>query len=167
MTGAGAGGITSSTGTGHRLGGKYAFAMGGGNSIGVGALWESLKWTAGYGATTAGDLTEMKKTAWRLQANYTTGNHFFGFDYTRANDLKGNITSTVATPRGFDGSGTGARSYQLSYNYMLSKRTSATLYYVDVKNDTNANYSGIVFAGIATAAGADPKYYGVTLRHAF
>jgi hypothetical protein len=50
---------------------------------------------------------------------------------------------------------------------MLSKRSSITAYYTQVTNDTNAGYTGIVFAGIATAAGADPKYYGVTLRHAF
>jgi len=170
-----AGTVGSSKGVGHRVGGKYTFNLGGGQSIGLGALWESLKWNVGYGAAgaVAGDLTEIKKTAWRLQANYATGNHFFGADYTRANDLKGSLTSTpgaataAAGLRAFDGGGTGARSFQLTYNYMLSKRTSVTAYYVDVKNDTNANYGGIVFAGIATAAGADPKYYGVTVRHAF
>ena len=173
ITAGGATGVNSSKGTGHRIGGKYAFNMGGGNSIGVGALWESLKWTLGYAGTTAGDLTELKKTAYRLQANYTTGNHFFGFDYTRANELKGGIVSTAGAAtagaglRSFDGGGTGARSYQLTYNYMMSKRTSVSLYYTQVTNDSNAFYSGIVFAGIATAAGADPKYYGVTVRHAF
>jgi predicted porin len=159
--------VSGSKGTGHRVGGKYTFNLGGGNSIGVGALWESLKWTLNYGATTAGDLTELKKNAWRLQANYAFGNHFIGFDYTRANDLKGNITSTAAAPRAFDGSSTSGRSYQLAYNYMMSKRTSVTAYYTQVTNDTNAGYTGIVFAGIATPAGADPKYYGVTVRHAF
>jgi predicted porin len=167
MTGGGAGGISGSKGTGHRLGGKYNFNLGGGQSIGVGALWESLKWTMNYAAGGAGDLTELKKNAWRLQANYARGNHFFGFDYTRANDLKGSMISTVAAPRAFDGSGTGARAYQLTYNYMLSKRTSVSAYYVQVTNDSNAGYTGIVFAGIATPAGADPKYYGVTVRHAF
>jgi len=165
--------INASTGTGHRLGGKYTFDLGGGNSIGIGALWESLKWTAGYSVSQAGDLTELKKTDWRLQANYVTGNHFFGFDYVRANELKGNITSTAGAAtagtglRQFDGSGTSAKSWQLSYNYLLSKRTSITGYYLNVKNDTNAAYSGIVFAGIATAAGSKPTYYGVTVRHAF
>lgn len=171
ITGGGAAGVNGSTGTGHRLGGKYSIAMGGGTSIGLGAMWESLKWTVNYAGTTAGDLSELKKTAWRLQANYVTGNHFIGFDYTRANDVQGNLVSTGATVatglRQFDGSGTGARSWQLSYNYMLSKRTSLTAYYVDVDNKTNANYSGIVFAGITSAAGANPKYYGLTIRHAF
>ena len=164
ITGGGATGVSGSQGTGHRIGGKYAFDLGGGNAIGVGALWESLKWDLNYAGANVGDLSQLKKTDWRLQANYTTGNHFFGFDYVRANELKGNINGAG---RAFDGSGTGARSWQLSYNYMLSKRTSVSAYYLDVRNDTNASYGGIVFAGIATAAGADPKYYGVTLRHAF
>ncbi|CAN0302580.1 unnamed protein product, partial [Phaeothamnion confervicola] len=98
----------------------YTFALGGGNSIGVGALWESLKWTANYATLVATDLTEMKKTAWRLQANYATGNHFFAFDYTKANDVKGSLAGAGV---GFNGSGTEAKSYQLAYNYMLSKRT--------------------------------------------
>ena len=167
LTGAGAGAARSSRGTGHRVGAKYAFAMGGGNSLGLSGLWETLKWDVNYAATVAGDLTEMKKTAWRLQGNFTTGNHFFGLEYARANAVTGNITSTAAAPRAFDGSGTGSRGWMATYNYMLSKRTSASLYYFQVNNDTNANYTGPVFAGIATAAGADPKYYGVTLRHAF
>jgi len=156
--------VNGSKGTGHRLGGKYTFALGGGNSIGLGGLWESTKWTLNYAAAAVGDLTELKKNAWRLQANYATGNHFFAFDYTRANALTGNINGAG---RSFEGSGTDAKSWQLAYNYMLSKRTSVTAYYTQVVNGTNATYSGIVFAGIATAAGADPKYYGVTVRHAF
>ena len=167
LTGAGAGAASNSRGTGHRVGAKYAFAMGGGNSLGLSALWETLKWNVNYAAAVAGDLTEMKKTAWRLQGNFTTGNHFFGLEYARANAVSGSINSTAAAPRAFDGSGTGSRGWMATYNYMLSKRTSASLYYFQVNNDTNANYTGPVFAGIATAAGADPKYYGVTLRHAF
>lgn len=156
--------VNGSKGTAHRLGGKYTFALGGGKSLGLGGLWESTKWTLNYAAAAAGDLTELKKNAWRLQANYATGNHFFAFDYTRANALTGNINGAG---RSFEGSGTDAKSWQLAYNYMLSKRTSLTAYYTQVVNGTNATYSGIVFAGIATAAGADPKYYGLTVRHAF
>ncbi|MBL8386135.1 MAG: porin [Burkholderiales bacterium] len=163
--GAAAANMSGSKGTGHRLGGKYAFNLGGGSSIGVSAMWESLKWTMNYTnqAAAAVDLSELKKTAWRLQGNFTTGKHFFGLEYTRANELKGSI----AGGNGFNGGGTDARGIILSYNYMMSKRTSLTAYYTDVNNSTNANYSGIVFGGIATAAGADPKYYGLYVRHAF
>ncbi|MFN0159802.1 MAG: porin [Burkholderiales bacterium] len=170
-TTANANSIDGSKGTGHRLGGKYAFNLGGGSSLGLSAMWESLKWTMSYVGTpaaTTANLTELKKTAWRLQANYSTGAHFFGIEYTKANDLKGSVNNAAGTANSFNGGGSAARGIILSYNYMLSKRSSVTAYYTDIRNDTNANYSGIVFGGMAgVAAGADPKYYGLYLRHSF
>ena len=164
--GAGSTGASGSDGRAWRMGGRYSFPMGGGSSLGIGAMWESLKWTINYsGAASVADLTELKKTAYRLQGNFVTGNHFFGLEYTRANELKGSIGGTAGNQ--FNGGGTGARGYILSYNYMMSKRTSVSLYYTAVDNDTNANYSGLVFGGIATAAGANPRYYGAYVRHAF
>jgi predicted porin len=167
ITGAGAGAVSGSRGQGHRLGGKYAFDLGGGSSIGVGAMWESLKWDLNYANAVAGDLTQLKKTGWRLQGNFTTGNHFFGLEYARSNKLDGSITSTAASLRSFDGSGTKSSAWMLSYNYAFSKRTSLTAYYVGIINDTNSVNTGITFAGIATAPGADPKYYGLNLKHTF
>jgi len=173
ITGGGATGVSGSKGQGHRLGGKYAFDLGGGNSIGLGAMWESLKWDLNYAGFNAGDLTQLKKTGWRLQGNFTTGNHFFGLEYARSNKLDGSISSTAGAAtaatglRGFDGSGTKSSAWMLTYNYAFSKRTSLTAYYVGIINDTNSANSGITFAGIATAAGADPKYYGVNLKHTF
>ena len=161
--------MSGSQGTGWRLGARYAFPLGGGNTIGIGGLWESTKWTMSYTGQAAGvsDLSELKKTAWRLSGNFTTGNHFIGLEYTRANELRGSIANGAGVANGFNGGGTGARGWILSYNYAMSKRTSLTAYYTGITNDTNANYSGIVFGGIATAAGADPKYYGLYVRHAF
>ncbi len=162
--------VSGSTGVGHRLGGRYAFALGGGRSIGVGALWESLKWNMSYTTanSTAGfsDLSELKKTGYRLQANFATGSHFFGFEYAKANEMKGSVSNQIGA-FGFNGSGTSAKAYILSYNYMMSKRTSVTAYATMVSNDSNAAYSGIVFGGILGGPGSDPKYYGVNLRHAF
>jgi predicted porin len=40
--------VSGSRATGHRLGGKYAFDLGGGNSIGVGAMWERLYFDLEY-----------------------------------------------------------------------------------------------------------------------
>ena len=163
--------MNGSKGTGHRLGAKYAFS----NGFGIGAMWESLKWDmsysvdAGAAAAAAQQLTSLKKTAWRLQGNYTAGNHFVGLDYVRANAMNGSISATPAAGanNNFDGSSTGARAWMLNYNYALSKRTSIGAYYNTIKNETNANYSGIVFGGIATAPGASPKYLGMQVRHAF
>ncbi len=166
---AGASHMSGSTGVGHRLGAKYVF----GNGIGIGGMWESLKWDMRYGVdagavVAAQNLTSLKKTAFRLQANYTWSSHFVGVDYVRANATTGGISSTtVAANNNFDGSASGARAWQLHYNYALSKRTAIGAYYNTIRNETNANYSGIVFGGIATAAGAKPKYLGVQVRHAF
>ena len=162
--------MSGSTGTGHRFGGKYAFS----NGIGIGAMWESLKWDMRYGvdagavAAVAQNLTALKKTAWRLQANYTFGSHFIGGDYVRANAMSGSIQSaTAAVSNTFDGSSTGARAWQAHYNYTLSKRTQIGAYYNSIRNETNANYSGIVFAGVATPPGGTAKYMGMQLRHSF
>ena len=161
--------VNGSTGTGHRLGARYSFALGGGSSIGIGGLWESLKYSINYSgqAAAVSDLSELKKTAWRLQGNFATGAHFFGLEYAKANETKGSIINGAAATNQYNSGGTAARGILLSYDYMMSKRTSAGLYYMDVRNDANAAYSGPVFAGIATAAGADPKYYGIRMRHTF
>ena len=162
---------SGSTGVGHRLGATYKI---GSSGFAVGALWESLKWDMSYGvragavAAASQNLSQLKKTAYRLQGNYTTGNHFVGVEYTRANAMTGSIVSaTAAAANTFDGSSTGARNWVLSYNYMLSKRTSLGAYYNTVRNETNANYSGIVFGGIATAPGASPRYIGMNVKHSF
>ena len=162
--------MNGSRATGHRLGAKYAFS----NGFGIGAMWESLTWNMTYGvdngavAAAAQNLTQLKKTAWRLQGNYTTGNHFVSLDYTRANAMSGAIASTTAAVNNtYDGSSTGARAWMVNYNYALSKRTSIGAYYNSIKNETNANYSGIVFGGITTAPGASPKYLGMQVRHSF
>jgi len=167
ITGAGATAVSGSRGTGHRLGGKYAFPLSGGSSIGIGAMYERLDWKLDYAGTNLGDLTELKKTGWRIQGNFTAGNHFFGLEYARSNELKGNIVSTAPGLRSFDGSGTRTNAWMASYNYAFSKRTSLTAYFVSINNGNNSLNSGITFAGLATAAGADPRYYGVNLRHTF
>ena len=175
--------MSGSRGVGHRLGAKYTFSGIGGGNLGLGVMWESLKWDMSYGldnlpangalaAATGNVLTQLKKTAWRAQANYAWGAHHLGVDYTRANALTGSISNvstlaTAATTNTFDGSGTGARSWVLGYNYSLSKRTSIGGYWNQVRNDTNANYSGIVFGGVVGAAGSTTRYTGMQLRHSF
>ena len=167
--------MSGSTGVGHRLGARYTFAGVGPGSLGIGAMWESLRWDMRYGvdagaaAVASQNLTSLKKTAYRLQGNYAWGSHFVSLDYVKANAMSGGISNALAggANNNFDGSSSGARAWMFNYNYMLSKRTSIGAYYNSVRNETNANYSGIVFGGIATAAGASPKYLGMQVRHSF
>jgi predicted porin len=53
------------------------------------------------------------------------------------------------------------------YGYSLSKRTGAYVYHTRITNETNARYAGIVFNGLSPAAGADPRYTGLGIRHTF
>jgi len=154
--------ISGSKDRGYRLGASYRFGMG----LTIGALYENLKWNMSYNNAGAGvnaNITEMKNTAWRLQANYATGKHTFTGEYAKKSDTKLSIDNAAVTVN--DG-GSGAKSYILGYNYAFSKRTSMLGYYMSIVNDTNAAY-GPTFGGIAGSRGADHKYYGVGLRHAF
>lgn len=154
--------ISGSKDRGYRLGASYRFGMG----LTLGALYENLKWNMSYntiGAGAAANVTELKNTAWRLQANYATGKHTFTGEYAKKSDTKIAIDNAAVTAN--DGS-SGAKSWILGYNYAFSKRTSMLGYYMSIVNDTNAAY-GPTFGGIGGSRGADHKYYGVGLRHAF
>ncbi len=163
---AGASTITGSNATGHRLGAKYAFS----NGFAISGLWESLTWNMTHtsnGVAAVGDLTQIKKTAWKLGGGYTFGSHFVGLDYYRANDLKGNIGTNALATSAFDGSATGARQWIATYNYMLSKRTSLGGYYNRVNNDANSSYGGQGFGATSAAAGQTATTYGFNVRHSF
>jgi len=160
--------ISGSKDRGYRLGASYRFGMG----LTLGALYENTKWNMTYntaggaaagGVAGVGNITEIKATAWRLQANYVTGKHTFTGEYAKKSDTK--IATDNAAIAVNDGA-SGAKSWILGYNYAFSKRTSMLGYYMSIVNDTNAAY-GPTFGGIAGARGADHKYYGVGLRHAF
>ena len=163
---AGASAITGSQATGYRLGAKYAFS----NGFAISSLWERLTWNMTHttnGVAAVADLTQIKKQAWKLGGSYTTGNHFVGLDYYRANELKGTLGANALATSAFDGSGTAARQYILTYNYMMSKRTSLGGYYNRVNNDSNASYGGQGFGATSAAAGQTATTYGLTVRHSF
>ena len=163
---AGASAITGSQARGYRLGAKYAFS----NGFAIGGLWESLIWNMTHttnGVAAVADLTQLKKSAWKLSGSYTTGNHYVGLDYYKANELKGSLGANALATAAFDGSGTGARQWILTYNYMLSKRTSLGGYYNRVNNDTNASYGGQGFGATSAAAGQTATTYGLSVRHSF
>jgi len=173
--------ITGSRNTGHRLGAKYTWSLSGGNKIGMSAVWERLDYRIDYTGTNVvgvagvnginavpvayANLTGLKKTAWRLQGNWETGSHFFSAEYARAASMVGSTDGSLGQVGNFGSSG--AREWILGYNYLLSKRTSVGAYYTGINNDVNARYTGLVFGGVTTAAGAQNKYYGVTIKHSF
>jgi len=153
----GATGISSSNDNAWNFNARYTFG-----AFTVGAYYERLKWSNSYATATAGDITDLNKKAYGFEGAWVGGPHTVGIRYARAKDLQGSTTGMS-----FDGSGTKATGWIFGYGYSLSKRTALNLYHTRVTNDTNARYSGIVFNGIATPTGADPRYTGVGIRHTF
>lgn len=147
---------------------RYNFDMG----LSIGAYWERLSYSWQYdgstcvagttGGSCAYNITGVERDAWRVDGLYRTGNHNFALQYANAQDASG---TTIG--QGFNGNQTGVHSWIAAYAYSFSKRTSLFGYYTQVTNDTNARTTGIVFQGLTPAAGGDPKYYGVGMRHTF
>ena len=135
-----------------RLAGSYRW---GGFHIGL--AWDKSKVKNG----TTG-VESARRTAWSVPIEYTWGPHWVGGHFTKARDDK-------ATPLVQDG----ARMWAIGYNYSLSKRTSLGVTYASIRNDAGAAYQpftatgGLGAAVNAAAAGEDPRFWSMTIRHAF
>lgn len=95
--------------------------------------------------------SNLRRTSWNLAGTYNFGGPHSAFmGYTVAGDTK--YTGTAATPAA-TGNDTGAKEWQIGYNYAFSKRTTGGLSYAHVSNDTFATgysvgaQSSSVFAG--------------------
>ena len=155
----GAAGVSSSSDNGWNANLRYTFAFG----LTLGAYAEWLKWKIDYNAGAPGSaLTEFDKKGYRFDVAYQIGPHTIGAQYGWATEMKCSVILGTC-----DGSNTDASTWILGYAYSLSKRTSLTAYATWVNNKTNAAYNGIVFYGIGPSAGADPRYFGLGLRHTF
>lgn len=163
-------GIKDDSSTGWNANLRYTFGFG----LSIGGYYEWIKWKMNYannpGGTIAlgdGNVTELKRNAWRLDAAYQLGAHTFGLQYAHGDNISGSTQSNAIIGGGFNGSGTSVNGWILGYAYSLSKRSSVFAYGTFITNDTNARFSGIVFNGIGPNAGGDPRYLGVGLRHLF
>jgi len=160
-------GISGDQSTGWNINLRYTFGFG----LSIGGYYEWIKWKMDYSGATGGltgvndgNLTELKRNAYRLDAAYQLGAHTFGLQYGRGNDLRGSVSGNNNS---FNGDSTGVNGWILGYAYSLSKRSSLFAYGTFINNDTNSRFSGIVFNGIGPNAGGDPRYVGVGMRHLF
>jgi predicted porin len=154
-------GASGDEATGWNFNLRYTFGFG----LSIGAYYEMIEWEIDYGNETGAEVGLLQKAdrdAWRLDAAYQLGAHTFGIQFGQGRKLGGTVSNAS-----FDGSSTGSDVWILGYAYSLSKRSSVFAYGTFVENDSNARSSGIVFGGIGPNAGADPRYYGVGLRHLF
>lgn len=142
--------------SGWHLSGAYTL----GNGLKLGAMMTEQK-----GDTAAG--VNAKNKAYQLGAEWKiAGPHNVHFGYTVAGDNKGTGSLTgrpVATVAGANGE-TGGKMWQLRYLHDLSKRTTASIGYVSLKNDVSANY---VLMGTATGTGAKSSAIAMSINHRF
>lgn len=98
------------------------------------------------------------RNGWGLFANYALGNVVLKANYLTVGDYEGVSDS-------------GAKQYTVGVDYNLSKRTTASLFYAQIKNDTNAGFDLGRAQGVSdfttVVNGADPSTFGVGLKHAF
>jgi predicted porin len=134
---------------------NFAFAIGG--------YCERLEYDWTYSGFAPSNVLELKRDACRADLAFRFLQHTLGFQYGWARDLKGDLASGA----NINGNDSGAMNYIVGYAYSFSPRSSIYAYATFVENETNARYNGIVFGGIGPNAGADPRYYGIGLRHTF
>lgn len=129
----------------------------------VGLAWNHSKTYTPVTRVLTGD-----RKAWSLPVVYTMGPHNFYGTYTHVGDSKDTA--------GGSGANTGARQIMLGYAYDLSNRTSVSLTYVKLNNDSAARYGlfyvsenvmGGTVAQTLAPGGEDHRMMGVTLRHSF
>ena len=143
---------------GDRLFGSYRW---GGFRIGL--AWDKSKVTnEGVINVVTGSTTVAKRDAWSVPIEYTWGPHWVGGHYTKANNDK--ATSGIDD---------GAKMWAIGYNYSLSKRTSVGVTYAQISNDAGATYTPFTAGGALGAPGhnalpgEDPRFWSMTIRHAF
>jgi len=130
----------------------YTFGMG----LKVGFAYDRSKLTnAGVGA---GDVS---RGAWNIPVSYEFGPHKVYFAYARAGDASN-------TP-----GNSGAKAWNLGYDYAFSKRTSAGIFYTKLNNNTNGAYDLFAVPGgngatvTRGAGGDDARQIYIGMAHNF
>ncbi len=141
------GGITGSTDTVMLGGGGVKFG-----DFKIGLWVEQVKYKTD--GVTAG-LSELKRTAFWIPANYTLPTGTLGAAYMMAQDLKG----SSASAGGFSGNDTGASVFQVSYIHNLSKQTQPIIMWQYTTSGDKALYG----AGY----GANQNQIFLGLQHSF
>ena len=119
---------------------SYTFA----NKLEIGVAYLDTKYE---GVSTNGD--ELKRKSWIIGLDWAIqGPHGLEIGYVEADKTKGSCTSTGANtctignvPPAATGVDNGAKLFEIKYRYSFSKRTSARLGYVKLKNDQGAFYA--------------------------
>ena len=129
-------------------------------SVRLGALATEQKADTGVAANA-------KVRAYHLGAEWKiSGPHNLHFGYTIADDMKGTAGAAMGSRPVVSAAGnTGAKLYQIRYLHDFSKRTQGTIGYVNLKNDSSANYDLGGLGG--TGTGAKNSAFVLSVAHRF
>ena len=152
--------------SGYHLSVAYTF-----RTVKFGGTYTQQKADTGVGANA-------KVKAWLLGAEWNiAGPHNLHGSYTQADDVTGTVGATIGggvvggaanlRPAVTGLGNTGAKLWQLRYLYDFSKRTTGTIGYVHLKNDSAAAYSlgGLGYA--AAAGGSKQSAVALSITHKF
>ncbi len=106
--------------------------------------------------------TQGKRKGYNLAADWRiAGPHSLIGAVSIADDLEGNLAQS--------GSNTGAKQYQIGYKYGFSKRTTGTIGYVRVDNDSNGvyNLTDLASGSANVQLGESPSAWVLSLLHTF
>jgi len=140
----------------------YTFA----NKLKIGVAYLDAKYETGNVVVPG---SELKRKSWNVGLDWAiAGPHGLEVGYTEADDSEGSCNASGCTIGNIAPSGdsTGAKLFQIKYRYSFSKRTSARIGYIKLKNDSNAFYS---LGGLAKPAsnGEDQDAIVLYLEHSF
>jgi len=115
---------------------------------------------------------ELKKKAWTLGVDWDlSGPHSVGANWTSTGDSKCSTTTCASISNVvYNAAGnTGADLWQIYYGHAFSKRTTAKIAYVNLKNDSNSGYTlgGVKTDTAATNTDRDQSAFVLLVKHNF
>ena len=165
------------TDSGWTFGGGYDFGV-----VNVGATYEQYKYKGGSAtdvstiATNIGDVTAKQ---WAVGAAIPLGPGKIGLSYAKAKPLEGPISEITTPAAGNNGAftnDTGAKMFNIGYEWGLSKRTQLGFGIAKITNGNNVgftwtgqliNANGVVGGGAAINPGVSQTNTFVSMRHSF
>ena len=141
--------------TGWHISGAYTL----GNGLKLGATYTQQEGDTGVGANA-------ENTAWQIGAEWKiSGPHNVHFGYTKADSSEGTLGAAMTGRPAVGAASNGAKLWQIRYLHDLSKRTTASIGYVNLKNDVSGTYDLMGVSG--TGTGAKSSAVAMSLQHRF
>ena len=141
--------------SGWHLSGAYTL----GNGLKLGAVYTKQEADTALGANA-------ENTAYQLGLEWKiSGPHNVHFGYTVADSSEGTLGAAMAGRPAVAAAANGAKLWQIRYLHDLSKRTTASIGYVNLKNDVSGTYDLMGVSG--TGTGAKSSAVAMSIQHRF